>query len=510
MNKKKDNTFIYEKETFNKVISKLTKLNKDKLKKYYIFDEFGLINGFKTDIFGDKPYFKTFDKYTINKDGSYRLISLPNPIAVFAIQHNTYLVENIYFNFLYFRHENINVLSKIYDQNMYLECVGNLYTGDIDFDISSNPEFQNCVTGYKRNKGTELELKTRYLFDEMLYVDISNFYSSIYTHIFDRISQEEEFKEYLEIITGTTCNIEKICKYVNLLDHLNMKMNNNETKGIITGPISSEICSEIILSFIDYKLSKLISNKYNDEIEYTRYVDDYKIYSKDKLKLKSFKNDLVKILRKYRLDINQKTKFRKNDFGKKLNYKLELDFFKNIDITYDEIVEANESQKTYDELIIVNQLYERLEEIFKIIIKINDQLELKKLLKEIFKIIENSEWENIFIYYSDISKIMKNFLINLLIDNGYCYKEIINLLSFIKNEVDFDEIDIENNKTYKIIETHFSGTVVIDYYNFKIKKIQVKNRANIEFKSNSYYIESKEKYFIEVFEDRIKKNKKII
>lgn len=118
-----------------------------------------------------------------------------------------------------------------------------------------------------------------------LYLDISNFFHSIYTHT---ISWEvNENKK-------------------DIFDNLDMLMrtqNNNETKGIIIGPYSSGLFSEIIMSKIDRKMLDFIKNNKFD-VSYVRYVDDIEMYSDNKIELDKCLSKIEKELLKYKLDVN--------------------------------------------------------------------------------------------------------------------------------------------------------------------------------------------------------------
>lgn len=79
--------------------------------------------------------------------------------------------------------------------------------------------------------------------------------------------------------------------------------NNNETKGIIIGPYSSGLFSEIIMSKIDRKMLDFIKNNKFD-VSYVRYVDDIEMYSDNKIELDKCLSKIEKELLKYKLDVN--------------------------------------------------------------------------------------------------------------------------------------------------------------------------------------------------------------
>lgn len=88
--------------------------------------------------------------------------------------------------------------------------------------------------------------------------------------------------------------------YFDFLDYYNMKINNNQTKGIVTGVFSSAVSAELLMLCVDYEINSVIG----DEVTYIRYVDDLTFFS-DSLEEIYSKLPLVqRVLNKYRLRIN--------------------------------------------------------------------------------------------------------------------------------------------------------------------------------------------------------------
>lgn len=142
-----------------------------------------------------------------------------------------------------------------------------------------------------------------------LQIDISNFYNSIYTHsICWAVCGKSESKKFIKK-QNTNSNLYKKFKIFNSFDILIRSMKQNETNGIITGPFTSRIFSEIIMSKIDKKL------KEKDYI-FSRYVDDFNIYFRNKHEIDDALNDIQKILLEYNLYLNNsKTKINQFPFN---------------------------------------------------------------------------------------------------------------------------------------------------------------------------------------------------
>ena len=76
-----------------------------------------------------------------------------------------------------------------------------------------------------------------------------------------------------------------------------MKVNSNQTKGIIAGCFSSNISSELMMLCVDNEIEKIIKN---EDISYIRYVDDFTFFSNSKERLEEFIDLTQKILNKYK------------------------------------------------------------------------------------------------------------------------------------------------------------------------------------------------------------------
>lgn len=155
----------------------------------------------------------------------------------------------------------------------------------------------------------------------MIHADISKCYPSMYTHA---IPWALVGKDVAKNNTG------KNKEWYNQIDHFAQISKNGETHGLLIGPHTSNVLSEIILCAIDEDLSK----KYDS---YIRNIDDYICYVNTKEEADSFIIDLNRELRKYDLLMNHKKQkymnFRfvllKHMF---IKYKITLLHFKNLRI----------------------------------------------------------------------------------------------------------------------------------------------------------------------------------
>lgn len=117
--------------------------------------------------------------------------------------------------------------------------------------------------------------------------DISNFFSSIYSHAVPwALVGFDEAKQ----------NITKHSKWYNRLDKAIQSTKRNETNGIAVGPGTSAVVAEIILAEVDSSVSQ--------EFTYFRYIDDYTAYCNSTDECEAFVLTLAEELAKYKLALN--------------------------------------------------------------------------------------------------------------------------------------------------------------------------------------------------------------
>lgn len=119
--------------------------------------------------------------------------------------------------------------------------------------------------------------------------DISNCFPSIYTHAISwALVGLEEAKR----------NQNDHTKWYNILDFYTRALKDNETHGILIGPHSSNLISEIILCAVDFELF--------DKYKYTRHIDDYTCYVSSYQEAEEFLINLSTALKTYGLLLNHR------------------------------------------------------------------------------------------------------------------------------------------------------------------------------------------------------------
>ena len=123
----------------------------------------------------------------------------------------------------------------------------------------------------------------------MVSADISTCFPSMYTH---SLCWALVGKDYAK--KNRSENL-----WFNMLDQRCMEIKSGETHGFLIGPHASNLLSEIILTVVDCRLSKL-------GWEYVRNIDDYTCYVKTYEEAQRFLTDLMVQLRYFDLPLNHK------------------------------------------------------------------------------------------------------------------------------------------------------------------------------------------------------------
>lgn len=125
----------------------------------------------------------------------------------------------------------------------------------------------------------------------MVHADISKCFPSIYTHAIPwALAGKTEAKKHVR---------DKKSLWYNRIDHCAQYCKNGETHGLLIGPHTSNVLSEIILCAIDENLTKTYKC-------YIRNIDDYICYTDSRDEAERFLIDLNRELREFDLLMNHK------------------------------------------------------------------------------------------------------------------------------------------------------------------------------------------------------------
>lgn len=355
--------------------------------------------GYKDSNYGMKKGVEPLNVNIAKPNGANRILSVSNPLVLLPLHfYVRYYVDQILNEQ---SDENDNFLSS----SKFSYESGFIFRNIEDYD---NFEFEEYCNVVQSNYKTTL-LNNQKICDGKYFhlsIDISNFFNNIYTHT----------------ISWNLTNNQN--KYIfDNLDILNRTLNCNETKGLVIGPYTSSLFSEILLSKIDRLLVPLCCDK---DVSYTRFCDDFDFYcdSKDVL----FNDILVAVsenLSKFKLDLNMN--------------KLKLEEFP--------FVSLNTIQKKNVFLLLKrieeNDCENCLELVEDIMNEINNAIKIKYsncnyLLIFLTSLFSTDKVKDIS-FDSDSIEILMDFLMNMMFKHNMIISAASNFILCLFNIVDIDK-----------------------------------------------------------------------
>lgn len=359
----------------------------------------GEFKGYIDNIYGLKKGTEPISLYISKPNGANRVLSIVNPLVLLPLHfyinyyHDEILSEQME------ESDNYSSSSKFsFEEGEFVRAFS--YDGDVILGDYANVVQKN----YQYNL-----LNRQKICDGKYYhfgVDITNFFHSIYTHT----------------ISWNLVNPENKIVFDNF-DVLTRALNGNETKGIVIGPYTSSLFSEIILSKVD-RVS--VPKCKMDDISYVRYCDDFDFYSDSKEKLENNTRLLVsEELSKYKLDLNMS--------------KMKLDEFPFISLN----TIQNKSIFLLLKRIEENDYKDSLEFIEDIMNEINSSIRIKySNCNYLLKILSSRIKQKIITaeyFDEDTAEILLDFLINMSFKQNMISTEAFYLIIKIFNLLDLDK-----------------------------------------------------------------------
>lgn len=161
-------------------------------------------------------------------------------------------------------------------------------TSNLDLSESDSQIFQHDPFSKSINERISKSTSKQYV----LYIDIENFYPSIYTHSIDWALNQGNKRHHSQFNNREHLGI--------ALDQDARRAQHNETNGIVVGVVTSRVISEIISCYFD----QILTNQFQD-IEGIRYVDDYHIFLSSREEIEKVQVALQKVLSHFKLKFNE-------------------------------------------------------------------------------------------------------------------------------------------------------------------------------------------------------------
>ncbi|MGM0322302.1 hypothetical protein IGI82_003491 [Enterococcus sp. AZ067] len=226
--------------------------------------------------------------FSFKNDLSKRPMGIANPIWFFCFAYNILRAEIDWLETFY--HDEKNMSSFLIHSNSPILGRENINKFEYDErDMIIIKEFLSGLTNEKQKnaafkKNQEKTMRIEGINPLYMQTDIESYYQNIYTHQFSMLSDREP---YLSI------KKDSLKEFFNFLDEYNMGINDNHTKGILQGPISSSISAEFLGIYLDFTIQEITPN-----IAFVRYVDDFTFFSTEVSKLEKQIEIFDRILRK--------------------------------------------------------------------------------------------------------------------------------------------------------------------------------------------------------------------
>ena len=242
-----------------------------------------------------KVYPSNFDgvnyKMLINKDGRYafRPLQIANPFLYYLLVRDITTESNwnkITNRFQEFKNDHIEVssiprLKGEKDKTLLGATISNWWE---DFE----------------QRTIELSIQYKYMFT----TDITNCYSSIYTHT---ISWAIEGKDVAKANRGKTSSLG------NIIDTYIQGMQYGQTNGIPQGSALFDFIAEIVLGYADMELRNKLEEETISEYKIIRYRDDYRVFSNSKEEIEKISLVLQNVFAELNFQMNaSKTRLSEN------------------------------------------------------------------------------------------------------------------------------------------------------------------------------------------------------
>lgn len=206
--------------------------------------------------------------------GATRIMAVPKSTIGFRISHQLDPIDTlIYFSLIYYI---VPQLEKYrFDFSQGISC-------SYRFKLNENGNlFDKDIQNKAWDAFEDNTKKHAQKFEYILATDIADFYNSIYTHrVHNSICDSYEY------FSESTEESKHVAK---LLENFLMSLTASSSKGIPVGPTASIVISEFILTDIDHFL-------FNNNVTFTRYADDLRIFAKTKQEAYKILQELTKYL----------------------------------------------------------------------------------------------------------------------------------------------------------------------------------------------------------------------
>lgn len=396
------------------------------------------------EVFEEKPndYENVNYKFLTNKDGNFawRPFQIINPAIYICLVNR--ITETCNWKIIKKRFES-------FQENERIKCFSlPIQTEDSDTQLKTDIA-ANILNWWEEMEQRSIELALHY--NCVLVTDISECYSSIYTHSIGwALHGKKEAREHRKVVPPTLIGC--------IIDDMVQAMSYRQTNGIPQGSVLMDFVAEIVLGYADLMLSqkirdlKISSN--NDEIDYQilRYRDDYRIFThtqEDAVKLAKL---LSEVLSDLNLKLNVQKTFVSNNIIR--------DVIKPDKLYW---IEAKHQESTLQKhLLIIHSLaakYPNSGSLSAALASFLERIYPLSLLKE------NS------------SKVLISILIDIAYNNPRIYSQVIVIIGkLLSIEPDSSKV----SEIYDLINKKFESKPNIGYWKVWLQRLTIKDHREKE------------------------------
>lgn len=325
-------------------------------------------------------------------------------------------------------------------------------------NLSTQTDTANTILNWwnsMEQQSIELAMEYSYL----MKTDISDCYSSIYTHsITWAMCDKEKAKNRLHNKPLSPID-EKRYKIGDIIDKLVQNMSYMQTNGIPQGSILMDFIAELVLGYADKLLSEKLSNKEFKAIDYKilRYRDDYRIYGKTQEEVVKTAKALTEVLS----DLNFKLNTQKTIITQDLI---------SDSIKPDKLYYLTNDYKQLEKSDSAYSLQKHLLRIYKLSLEHPNSGSLQKAMSHFFKRICDREELDLFKEQGS-TPVLLSILTNIGYNNPKVYREFLAIVSKI---VSYETQD-EKNHYINLILDKFSHLPNVGYLELWLQRLTIKD-----------------------------------
>lgn len=303
-------------------------------------------------------------------------------------------------------------------------------------------------------------------YNYMMKTDISDCYSSIYTHsITWAMCDKEKAKNRLHKKPLSPLDEERY-KIGDFIDKLVQNMSYMQTNGIPQGSILMDFIAEMVLGYADKELSERLSKKEYKSLDYKilRYRDDFRIYGKTQEEVVKIAKALTEVLSDLNFKLNTQKTIITQDL---ISGSIKPDKLYYLTNDY-KLLEKSDSPYNLQKYLLC---------IYKLSLEHPNSGSLQKAMSHFFKRICN--WEELDLFKEQGStQVLLSILTNIGYNNPKVYREFVAIVSKIIS----NETQEEKNNYIKLILDKFRHLPNVGYLELWLQRLTIKDSRRKKYK----------------------------